>query len=34
MFFRLAQGWEMTVHRAASTFGSDHYPLVGTLRFN
>lgn len=34
MFFRLAQGWHMEVHRAASTFGSDHYPLVGTLRFN
>ena len=34
MFFRLAQGWHMEVHRAPSTFGSDHYPLVGTLRFN
>ena len=34
MFFRLARGWHMEVHRAASTFGSDHYPLVGTLRFN
>ncbi len=34
MFFRLARGWRMEVHRAPSAFGSDHYPLVGTLRFN
>jgi endonuclease/exonuclease/phosphatase family metal-dependent hydrolase len=34
MFFRLAPGWHMEVRRASSTFGSDHYPLVGTLRFN
>lgn len=34
MFVRLAQGWHMEIQRASSTFGSDHYPLVGTLRFN
>lgn len=34
MFVRLAPGWQMHFHRAASRFGSDHYPLVGTLRFN
>jgi endonuclease/exonuclease/phosphatase family metal-dependent hydrolase len=34
MFFRLPPAWHMEVRRAASTFGSDHYPLVGTLRFN
>ena len=34
MFFRLAQGWRMEVHRAPSAYGSDHYPLIGTLRFN
>ena len=34
MFFRLAPGWRMDFHRASSRFGSDHYPLVGTLHFN
>jgi endonuclease/exonuclease/phosphatase family metal-dependent hydrolase len=34
MFVRLAPGWRMEFHRASSRFGSDHYPLVGTLRFN
>lgn len=33
-FFRLAPGWKAEFHRASSRFGSDHYPLVGTLRFN
>jgi endonuclease/exonuclease/phosphatase family metal-dependent hydrolase len=34
IFFRLAPGWRAEFRRAASRFGSDHYPLVGTLRFN
>jgi endonuclease/exonuclease/phosphatase family metal-dependent hydrolase len=34
VFFRLAPGWRAEFHRAPSRFGSDHYPLVGTLRFN
>jgi endonuclease/exonuclease/phosphatase family metal-dependent hydrolase len=34
MFFRLPPGWRMDFHRASSRFGSDHYPLVGTLHFN
>ena len=34
VFFRLAPGWRAEFRRAASRFGSDHYPLVGTLRFN
>jgi endonuclease/exonuclease/phosphatase family metal-dependent hydrolase len=34
MFFRLAPGWRMDFHRASSRFGSDHYPLVGTLHLN
>jgi endonuclease/exonuclease/phosphatase family metal-dependent hydrolase len=34
VFYRLAPGWRLDVHRAASRFGSDHYPLVGSLQFN
>ena len=34
VFFRLAPGWRAEFRRASSRFGSDHYPLVGTLRFN
>jgi endonuclease/exonuclease/phosphatase family metal-dependent hydrolase len=34
VFLRLAPGWRAEFHRASSRFGSDHYPLVGTLRFN
>jgi endonuclease/exonuclease/phosphatase family metal-dependent hydrolase len=34
VFFRLAPGWHAEFRRASSRFGSDHYPLVGTLRFN
>jgi endonuclease/exonuclease/phosphatase family metal-dependent hydrolase len=34
VFFRLAPGWRAEFHRAPARFGSDHYPLVGTLRFN
>lgn len=33
-FFRLAPGWNAEFRRAPSRFGSDHYPLVGTVRFN
>ena len=31
LFFRLAPGWRATYRRAESRFGSDHYPLVGTV---
>jgi endonuclease/exonuclease/phosphatase family metal-dependent hydrolase len=34
VFFRLAPGWRADFHRAPSRFGSDHYPLVGTLQFS
>jgi endonuclease/exonuclease/phosphatase family metal-dependent hydrolase len=34
VFFRLEPGWHAEFRRASSRFGSDHYPLVGTLRFN
>jgi endonuclease/exonuclease/phosphatase family metal-dependent hydrolase len=34
VFFRLAPGWRAEFRRASSRFGSDHYPLVGTLQFN
>jgi endonuclease/exonuclease/phosphatase family metal-dependent hydrolase len=34
IFSRLAPGWELEFHRAESRFESDHYPLVGTLRFH
>jgi endonuclease/exonuclease/phosphatase family metal-dependent hydrolase len=32
LFFRLARGWSASFHRADDRFGSDHYPLVGTIR--
>ena len=32
LFFRLPDGWRGTFRRAASRYGSDHYPLVGTIR--
>ena len=34
VFFRLAPGWRAEFRRAPSRFGSDHYPLVGTLQFS
>jgi endonuclease/exonuclease/phosphatase family metal-dependent hydrolase len=34
MFSRLPSGWQMEFHRGSSRFGSDHYPLLGTLRLN
>ncbi len=33
LFFRLAPGWTATFRRADDRFGSDHYPLVGSVRF-
>ena len=33
-FFRLRPGWHAEFRRADSRFGSDHYPLVGSLRFD
>lgn len=34
VFFRLQPGWHAEFRRAESRFGSDHYPLVGSLRFD
>ncbi len=34
VFFRLQPGWRAQFRRAESRFGSDHYPLLGTLQFN
>ena len=34
VFFRLPPGWRAEFRRADSRFGSDHYPLVGSLHFN
>jgi endonuclease/exonuclease/phosphatase family metal-dependent hydrolase len=31
LFFRLGQGWKGDFRRGEDTFGSDHYPLVGTI---
>ena len=33
VFLRLAPGWQGAFRRADSRFGSDHYPLVGTVQF-
>jgi endonuclease/exonuclease/phosphatase family metal-dependent hydrolase len=33
LFFRLEDGWTATFRRAEENFGSDHYPLVGEIRF-
>jgi endonuclease/exonuclease/phosphatase family metal-dependent hydrolase len=32
-FTRLPDGWHFTVRRADDRYGSDHYPLIGDLRF-
>jgi endonuclease/exonuclease/phosphatase family metal-dependent hydrolase len=32
LFFRLDEGWDAAFARGESRFGSDHFPLVGTLR--
>jgi endonuclease/exonuclease/phosphatase family metal-dependent hydrolase len=34
LFFRLAPGWSAHFHRAEEQFGSDHFPLVGSVRFD
>jgi hypothetical protein len=34
VFYRLPNGWRLEMRRGESRFGSDHYPLVGSLRFN
>jgi endonuclease/exonuclease/phosphatase family metal-dependent hydrolase len=34
VFYRLAPGWRADFQRGSSRYGSDHYPLVGALRFN
>lgn len=33
VFLRLTPGWAAAFRRGDDRFGSDHYPLVGTLRF-
>jgi endonuclease/exonuclease/phosphatase family metal-dependent hydrolase len=33
LFFRLPVGWTASFGRGAARFGSDHYPLVGTVTF-
>ena len=32
LLFALPEGWRADCRRLDDTFGSDHYPLVGTLR--
>lgn len=32
LFFRLPDGWRGTFRRADDRYGSDHYPLVGSIR--
>jgi endonuclease/exonuclease/phosphatase family metal-dependent hydrolase len=34
VFYRLVPGWRLEFQRGASRYGSDHYPLVGSLRFH
>jgi endonuclease/exonuclease/phosphatase family metal-dependent hydrolase len=34
VFYRLPTGWRLDIRRGESRFGSDHYPLVGSLQFN
>lgn len=33
VFYRLPRAWQRTLRRAESRFGSDHSPLIGTIRF-
>lgn len=33
VFLRLAPGWRAEFRRGTERYGSDHYPLVGTVRF-
>jgi endonuclease/exonuclease/phosphatase family metal-dependent hydrolase len=32
LFFRLDDGWEANFHRGDHRFGSDHFPLIGTIQ--
>ncbi len=34
VFYRLPRDWRLDIRRGESRFGSDHYPLVGSLQFN
>jgi endonuclease/exonuclease/phosphatase family metal-dependent hydrolase len=34
LFFRLAAGWQAQFARGGNAYGSDHYPLVGEIRFH
>ena len=34
LFFRLDEGWRAQFARADNAFGSDHYPLLGEIRFD
>jgi endonuclease/exonuclease/phosphatase family metal-dependent hydrolase len=34
MFFRIPEPWQAAYRRMDATFGSDHYPLLGRLRFS
>jgi endonuclease/exonuclease/phosphatase family metal-dependent hydrolase len=34
VFYRLPREWHLDVRRGAARFGSDHFPLIGSLRFN
>jgi len=34
LFFRLGNGWHAAFVRADNTYGSDHFPLVGEVRFD
>ena len=33
LFFRLDDGWRAAYRRADDRYGSDHYPLIGTIDF-
>ena len=33
LFFRLDEGWQARFSRADTSYGSDHFPLVGEIRF-
>jgi endonuclease/exonuclease/phosphatase family metal-dependent hydrolase len=34
VFYRLPREWRFDIRRGESRFGSDHYPLVGSLKFS
>jgi endonuclease/exonuclease/phosphatase family metal-dependent hydrolase len=34
VFYRLMPGWRVDFQRGSSRYGSDHYPLIGSLRFH